>query len=686
MKLKTILMCVLSVLALLSSLGAQARPTELFVATNGRDDWSGQRSSPNRERTDGPLATMAGARNRLRALRGAGKVSGPSQVWVRGGTYFLSEPLTFTPEDSGTVDAPVTYAAYHGEKPVLSGGRPIPGWRQESNGFWSATVLDAETAPFHELFVNGTRRPRPTLPVGGGFFTIAERVPPVDPTRGDDRFQFTAGDIKPTWRNLGDVEMQCYQIWSMARLRIASVDGASHTVVFTGATSNPDYWAQLAKGNRYRAENIFEALPEEPGTWYLDRPAGVVFYHPLPGEQRTTFQAIAPRLQHLVNFQGNPDQKQWVTNVRLRGLSFQHTDWAMGPQGRSSPQAEVDLGGVISAVGARDCALDDCEIAHIGTYAVEWGRGCQRDTVVGCDLHDLGAGGVKIGEGEIRQDPDDVARENVVENCRIHDAGVVHPAAVGVWIGQSPGNRIVQNDIHDLYYTGVSVGWTWGFGDARAQNTLVAYNHIYNIGRGLLSDMGGIYTLGNQHGSRLAHNLIHDVLSATYGGWGIYFDEGTTDIVAQDNLVYGTKTGGFHQHYGKNNLVQNNIFADATTAQLQHTRNEDHLAFTFVRNIVLWNQGDLLNGNWAGSQVVMDHNLYWDQSGRPVNFAGMSFAAWQKTGHDQHSAVADPRFVNPKAFDFALRRDSPAFALGFQPIDTRGVGVTGKNHDETPRH
>ena len=161
-----------------------------------------------------------------------------------------------------------------------------------------------------------------------------------------------------------------------------------------------------------------------------------------------------------------------------------------------------------------------------------------------------------------------MARNNVVAHCRIFGGGEVHPAAIGVWIGQSPGNQILHNDIHDLYYTGVSVGWTWGYGPARAQGTRVAYNRIYNIGRGLLSDMGGIYTLGDQRGSVLSHNLIHDVRSFDYGGWGIYPDEGTTGLVVRDNVVYGCKAAGFHQHYGKDNVIENNVFALNTEAQL----------------------------------------------------------------------------------------------------------------------
>jgi len=667
-----------SALAVVAAAQAPTHGITLYVSPQGRDAWSGRRAETSRDGKDGPLATLAGARDRVRALRTQGALAGkPVTILVRGGVYPLAEPLVFTPQDSGTADAPVTYAAYPGEKPVVSSGRAITGWQTAENGLWKAgvpTLPSGQPWEFRQLFVSDARRPRTVLP-RTGYYKIADAAPPSEAGRPADGFHYGAGDLDPKWRNLSDVDLLCYQIWSMARMRVKSLDEATRLVRFTGATVSTDYWASLPKGNRYQVENVFEALPDEAGAWYLDHAAGLVYYHPLPGERRETFAPIAPRLTQLVRIEGEPDGGKWVDHLTLRGLAFRDADWTMGPKGRSAAQAEVDLPAVITATGARDCRLEGCEIAHVGAYAVEWGRGCQRNILTDCRLHDLGAGGVKIGEGEIRQEADQVARDNTVSHCRIFDGGQVHPAAVGVWIGQSPGSQIVHNDIHDLYYTGVSVGWTWGYGPALAQNTLVAYNHIYNIGRGVLSDMGGIYTLGNQQGSVLSHNLIHDVNTFDYGGWGIYPDEGTTGLTVRDNVVYGCKSAGFHQHYGKDNVIENNVFALNKDAQLARTRAEDHLSFTFAHNIVYWTQGELLHGNWTGGQIAMDDNLYWKGGGGAVTFDKKTLADWQGTGHDAHSRVADPLFVAPMTGNFALRPDSPALALGFHPIDLTGVGA-----------
>jgi parallel beta-helix repeat protein len=164
------------------------------------------------------------------------------------------------------------------------------------------------------------------------------------------------------------------------------------------------------------------------------------------------------------------------------------------------------------------------------------------------------------------------------------------------------------------------------------------------------------------------------VESYGYGGWGIYTDEGSTAILIENNIIYRTKTGGFHQHYGKENVLRNNIFAFSRTDQIQRTRAEPHLSFTFERNIVYWTEGPLLGKNWKDDQFRMDLNCYWNASGQPVTFAGSSLGEWRKRGHDVHSIVADPLFVDAERGDFRLKPQSPAFKLGFQPIDTSGVG------------
>ena len=260
------------------------------------------------------------------------------------------------------------------------------------------------------------------------------------------------------------------------------------------------------------------------------------------------------------------------------------------------------------------------------------GRGCRNDRVVGCELSDLGGGGVKVGEQAVRDDPAEQTHDVVVSDDHIHDGGLVFSQAVGVWVGQSYGDRIAHNHIHDFYYTGVSCGWTWGYGKTLAHDNIIEFNDIHDLGKGWLSDMGGVYTLGDQPGTVVRSNVIHDVTGLHYGGWGIYFDEGTTGVVAEDNLVYRTTHGGFHQHYGKDNIVRNNVFALGREAQLQRTRAEDHRSFTFERNIVYYRTGKLLQGAWDDDRVSLDSNLYWRAGGGDVRFGDLTWAQWQRQG------------------------------------------------------
>lgn len=687
MQLEVALLMATLTLTACAAVYAQDAAADLYVSPSGDDTWSGRRPEPNADLTDGPLATLHRAQEVARQLRAddPGRAR-PLVILVRAGTYFLSEPLVFSAEDSASPESPLVWAAYPGERPLISGGTRLSGFVVGEDGRWRLHIPEVERGDwaFMQLFVNGNRRGRPRLPKTG-YYHIGEEVPPTPEVagRGYDRFGFSPGELRADWRNLPHVEVLFMHSWSISRLPLGDVDEESGIATLAGHTAAATWWSGLQRGNRYIVENVAEALTE-PGEFYLDRTTGELTYVPMPGEERGVAEVIAPRLPVLVELRGDPALGLWVSNIVFRGLRFAHSNWVMPPNGYAFPQAEANMPGAIAAVAAADCVLEDCRVEHVAGYAVDLGHGCKRNRVSGCILADLGAGGVKIGTMGYSQDEALVASGNVIENNYIAHGGRTHPAGVGVWIGHSPYNVIAHNTIYDFYYTGISVGWSWGYGPSNAHHNTIAYNDVHRIGQGVLSDMGGIYTLGISDGTVIHHNRFHDIESFGYGGWGIYFDEGTTHMLAENNVVYRTKSGGFHQHYGRENTVRNNIFAFAREGQLIRTRPEEHLSFTLERNIVYWSEGPLLGSNWSGDQYRLDYNVYWNVDGLPFDFAGMSLLEWQARGQDQHSIVADPLFVDPEADDYRLRPDSPALALGFQDIDPSGVGCTLPPGTELP--
>lgn len=663
-------------LVVLTSAADRAPEADFFVSPAGDDRWSGTKPAPDAGRTDGPFGTLTRARDAVRGLKAKGAVARPLRVLVRGGRYELGEPLRFGPEDSGTAAAPVVYAAYPGETPVLCGGRRVSGWKPGERGLWRAKLPDARagTWDFRRLSVNGRPAVRPRLP-REGFYRVAGYAG-IDQKKYNtpsDRFEFRPGDLRAGWKNLADVECVVLHFWVDTHLKVAAIDEAKRVVKFDRHSRRRFSDDYQGKGARYYVENVFEAL-DTPGQFYLDRPAGVVYYLPRPGEDMTRAEVIAPRLDRLVSFDGEPAKKRLVEHLHLRGLTFRDTRWELPAKDAGDAQAASTVPGAVVATGARHCALEGCTFTDLGSYAVELREGCQQNQLVGNEITRCAAGGIKLNGGAAGSPAPLRTGNNAITDNHVHHCGEAFHSGVGILSMHSGGNTIAHNHVHHLYYTAVSVGWVWGYGPSVSRDNRIEFNHLHDIGQGLLSDMGGVYLLGVSPGTSVRNNRIHDVDAWSYGGWGVYTDEGSTGVLIENNVVYRTKSGGFHQHYGKDNVVRNNVFALARTEQVARTRAEPHRSFTFERNVVYFREGVLLGKNWQGDGFVMDANVYHDASGRPVRFPGGDFASWQKRGHDRNSVIADPRFVAPERDDFTLRPDSPALRLGFVPIDLSRVG------------
>ncbi len=643
-------------------LGVTLSAATIHVSVNGRPDGDGSARRPFRSVPD--------------ALRVAGELRAanpaePVELVLGNGRHELAETLHLGPAASG-----LTIRARSAGKAVLSGGRRLTGWQRDPGrpALWTVHLPEVAAGSwyFHQLFVDGRRAQRARTP-NSGYYQTAGRLGDKSPIT----LPFRPGDIAEEWAGFPDARLILLMKWTDLQVPIRAVDPVAHVAELPGGPR--PYWMDEPDA-RYWVENVPDAL-DAPDEWYLDRRTGRLAYLAPPGVDPNRALVVAPRLREVVRVEGDAAAGRPVRGLVFRGLTFADTDYEVPADGMISPQSAVPVRGGFRVTHAVDGMIDGCRFANLAGYALDLGRGAQRWRVEGSTVTDIGAGGIRIGEpGDREPSALDACHSHSVTDNEIVHLGRVFAPGCGVIIFQSGTNRIAHNHIADLYYTGISIGWHWGYESTPCRANVIEFNLVEKVGQGRLSDMGGFYTLGPQPGTVIRNNIFRDVQSYRYGGWALYTDEGSTGILVENNVAYRCKDAGFHQHYGRDNVIRNNLLAWNENHSVMRTRVEEHRSFWFTHNVIITKSGTLLGSNWGGTtnQFWSDANVWFDtRAGDEVGkyrFAGMPWVDWQARGQDPHSVVADPLLVDPARPERGLRKNSPAFALGYRQIDVSAVG------------
>jgi len=668
---------------------SHAALVRFYVSPQGNDSWSGRLVRPNAQRTDGPFATLHRAQQAVRELKARG-LRQPIEVVVGSGIYYLHEPLVFTPDDSGTADAPITYRAAKGATVVLSGGVPLSGWRRVRDNLWSVPVPDSvKSGEVPRLLRLGdrwairVRHPNfdPRNPRTGGWLFADFHGETPQSAGSREYLMFREGDI-PHWRDISGAELHIFPAWGWVNAIAPSVriDYDARKVHLP-----PDgYTDDIRPGNRYFVEGVRDAL-DAPHEWYLDREKGELLYLS-EGDTPPAKPAVLVRLDRLIVLKGEPEHNRWIEHLRFEGFTFVDTNYTL------TTNYYMPADAVIWMSGARDCVVSGCTFRWTGGYALRLEERSERVQFVKNRVEDVGQGGV-ILVGDNASQP----RHNLIAGNIMQRLGLVYKHVAGVYVITGSDNRIAHNTIWDTPRYAISLKTL----DPTRQShrNIVEYNDLRRTNLET-NDTGAIETLGRDQqdtGNIIRYNLILDSVGMVstpegkivtpYFTWGIYLDDYSSGTTVFGNIVARTVNGGICVHGGKNNLFENNIFVDASVEQIRLQPRDDFMQGNrFVRNIVVYSKPEsTLIFSWDNRRdrfAEWDYNLYWlrgaDLRGinRRITPLG-TFEEWLKAGFDAHSLVADPLFVAPEKDDYRLRRDSPAWKLGFRAIPVEKIGYRG---------
>lgn len=568
---------------LIFGLISTAQAKDIHVSPKGNNNNPGTKESP--------VETIQQAKQMAVEMLDKGHDSEVT-VWLEDGVFPVSEPLIFQPLKSAKKNAKLSFKAGKASIPIISGGIQISGWEKNEDGFWEAS-LSANTGDVRELFIDGKRAVRARFP-NEGYLKVKKA--------GEDRrtnFFFEKGDF-PVPNNVKGVELILLHDWSISRIGLKEINPETNQLVAVesiGAKSPAFFTIDNWEPNpRYFLENAPEFLDVDYEWVYLQDENKLRLKLP-ENLNPVNLQITVPVSVGLIQFTGK--ENQLVKNISFEGITFQFSKWEIPELGYSGVQAcHFDprpstgawsvVPAAIQAVWAENISFTNCTFKNLGGSGLWFGTGSKNCSVLLSIFTDISGNGIMIGEGRDRivngkpwwqSAPEQVAHGNAIENCIVTEAGKQFFGAVGIWCGLTAETTIKNNAIFDLPYSGISIGWMWSPVPTPCRENVIDGNHIHNI-LNILSDGGGIYMLGLQPGSKILNNIIHDVKinAGRAESNGMFLDEGTTDVIVADNLIYNIAKSPLRFHKATTNLVKSNyLFCTGGNPPIRYnaTKEED---------------------------------------------------------------------------------------------------------------
>lgn len=567
-------------LSILTAVSIQLSAGEIWVSPNGNDRAKGS--------VEDPKATLTGAFRQAREWRrlNDSNVQGGIYINLAPGVHALYEAVFIRPEDSGTAESPTVVRASSIGESVLSGGVNIENWKRYKGNIWVADVpeFNGKALDFRQLWVNGDKAVRARNVVD---FEQMDRIVNNDPV--NEILWVPSKAVRPIL-NAPNAELVIHQMWCIANLRIKSIKlhGDSAAVRFHNPESRlqfetpwPRPMVEEGRNSAFYLTNAMELL-DQPGEWYHDIKAAKLYYYPLKGEDMRSVKAIVPAVETLMQVEGTLDRP--VSNIRFEGVTFSHTTWMRpsekghvplqagmfmtdGYQFKTPMARDYDnhlldnqgwLGRPSAAVqveGAHAIDFSNCSFTHIGSTALDYVYGVKGGRVEGCLFRDIAGNGLVTGsfspkshETHVPYDPSDHREvcshqyfaNNYFTNLTNEDWG-----GVAILAGYVRDITIEHNEISDVSYTGISLGWGWTQTVNCMRNNRILNNHIHRFGRHMY-DVAGIYTLGSQPKSEISGNSIHSIYTPRYvhdpeHWFYLYTDEGSSFIEVKNNWTEGEK-------------------------------------------------------------------------------------------------------------------------------------------------